>query len=341
MADLGSQTTDKRLSFEKYVTKNSRWQEIEFEIEKGKSTLLYKKQNNTLVPGNKSYPAGTKLKITNKNYIEIGKVKYAEVKIGSLSGLVPINVIRKPTGGNGTQYEDEVVDAINKYILEAGGTIDIKLEGDRKVYKNISYALKVDNKIKTSGGVKGDPKADIILCVDKKFPLAETSIFISHKKAGGAEAFQQYGGLSEQSGMEIYNNKIVQKFLSVVADAIGSSDKLPYPVMATFKDDKLANMSIFGPEYGKKFSLQHVQIIGQGLPKWKLYTNYVELSFSSNQSLSGDISHFNGDFLPVFGATFRAGRGFTYNNKRYNGARLGIYPKKLIATRSGIVVFSL
>jgi hypothetical protein len=51
-------------------------------------------------------------------------------------------------------------------------------------------------------------------------------------------------------------------------------------------------------------------------------------------SLSGDLSHFVGGYLPVFGATFRAGRGFDYKGKRYNGARVAIYPQKLMSTRS-------
>ncbi len=54
-------------------------------------------------------------------------------------------------------------------------------------------------------------------------------------------------------------------------------------------------------------------------------------------SISGDLSHFNEGYTPVFGATFRAGRGFELDGKRYDGARVGIYPIKLIQTRGGVV----
>lgn len=167
------------------------------------------------------------------------------------------------------------------------------------------------------------------------------SIYISHKKEGGPEAFQQYGGLSEQAGPEIYGHKLVQKFLSQVATVLGGSQQLPSPVMGTFNDPTLANMSIYGPDYGKKFSLQHTQIIGQGKPVFKETARHVEMSFSSHMSLSGDLSHFTGGYLPVFGATFRAGRGFDYKGKRYNGARVAIYPYKLMATRGGLITFQI
>jgi len=343
MADLSSKATDGRLSFVKYVTDNKRYAEIEFEIEKGKSSFIFIKDTKGLTAGNKEYRTGTKLKILSKDSLVFGKTLYANVQIGSVKGYMPISAIRKPTGGNGTQYEDEVVDAINNFILEAGGPIDIKLKGDSRIYKNILYALKVDSAIKHKANVRGDPKADIILCVDKNNPTGSGSIYISHKKEGGPEAFQQYGGISEQAGVEIYNNKMVQKFLKNVADVIGTDNQLRNPVMGTFTDIKLSNMSIYGPDYNKDFSLQHTQLIGQGKAKFNRLQNgkYYELDFTSHMSLSGDLSHFTGGYLPVFGATFRAGRGFEYKGKRHKGARVAIYPYKLMATRAGLITFDL
>jgi len=337
MADLGSKATDGTLSFTKYVTNNPRFLEIDYEIEKGKSTYVYTKKGSGLSASTKMLTAGTKIKITDKKLYEISGMKLAMIKSNQLSGFIPINTIRKPTGGSSTQYEDQVVDAINAYIKKAGGVIDIKLKGSSKVYKGMSYAVKVDSNIKRAGGAKGDPKADIIICKDKKAPLAAGSIYISHKKEGGPEAFQQYGGLSEQAGTQIYNHPIVQNFLKIVANTLGRSEQLPHPVLAHFNDDRLANMSIYGPDYGKAFSLQHTQLIGQGKPVFREVGAVVELSFSSHMSLSGDLSHFKGGYLPVLGATFRAGRGFEYAGRRYNGARVAIYPQKLMATRSGLV----
>jgi hypothetical protein len=341
MADLSQKTTDRRLAFTKYVTDNKRFKEIDFQIETNKSTPIYVIKGAKLVAVNK-LPAGTKFKITDSKLHELSGMKMAAVKHGTTAGFIPINMIRKPTGGNGTQYEDQVVDAINSYILKAGGKIDIKLKGDTKIYKDISYALKVDASIKRAGGVRGDPKADIILVKDKTNPLGPGGIYVSHKKEGGPEAFQQYGGISEQAGSKIYNNEKVQEFLGIVANALNSGklNVLPHPIMANFNDIKLANMAIYGPEYGSSFSLQHTQIIGQGKPAFKMVqsmTDFSELDFPDHMSLSGDLSHFVAGYLPVFGATFRAGRGFSYNGKRFEGARVAIYPQKLMATRTGLV----
>lgn len=343
MANLSSKATDGRISFQKYVTDNKRYAEIDYEIEKGESCRVLIKKGSGYIEGKTMYKEGTVMKIINPKMLIINGSKYAAVKIKSETGFVPISKIRKPTGGNGTQYEDEVVDAVNNFILEAGGPIDIKLKGDSKIYKNILYAIKVDSDLKRKGGVRGDPKADIILCSDDKNPLKKGSIFVSHKKEGGPEAFQQYGGLSEQAGENINKHKLVQQFLKKVADAIGDSNQLNNPIMATFSDKKLANMSIYGPDFGSDYSLQHTQLIGQGKPIFKKMSGgkYYELDFTSHMSLSGDLSHFTGGYLPVFGATFRAGRGFDYNGKRYNGARVAIYPHKLMATRGSLITLKL
>lgn len=337
MATLNQKSTDGRMSFVKYVTENKRLAETKFEIEKGLSSRLYTKKGSSLIASAKLYPAGTIVAIVDKKLYTVNGMNLTAVKIGSVVGLLPINVIRKPTGGNGTQYEDEIVDAFNAYIKKAGGKINIKLKGDTKIYSDIAYAVKVSSTIKSAAGVQGDPKADVILCKDKSSPTAAGSIYISHKKEGGPEAFQQYGGLSEQAGSAIYNHTLVQKFLGEVALTIGNKGSLPAPVMGEFSNRILANMSIYGPDFGKAFSLQHTQVIGQGQPTFTAKTNYTEVSFTSHMSLSGDLSHFIEGYLPVFGATFRAGRGFNYKGKRYVGVRVGIYPQKLMETRGGLI----
>ena len=348
MVDLSRKATDGRLSFVKYVTENEKFPETKFEIEKGKSSVIFTKNGQATIAGTKVYTAGTKLKITDKNMHDVGGLRMAQVRIGSTSGYIPITVIRKPTRGNGTQYESEVVDAINAFIKEAGCPINIKLKGDTVVYKDILYAIKVDAAIKQKSGVTRDPKADIILCKDNKNPTGAGSIYISHKKEGGPEAFHQYSGVSELAGFKIYNHPLTQKFLALIVQAIDqaieNNTKLPYPVMGTFTDKNLSNMSIFGPEYGGAFSTQHTQIVGQGKVRFdrqlngELYT----MDFTSHiPSLSGNLSHLTGGYLPVFGAIVRTGRGFIYNGKRYDGVRVAIYPYKYMASRPNLKIFNL
>lgn len=330
-----------KISFHKFVTTNKRFNEVEFQLET--PTFLMKKVGSNKFeqsPRVREFKKKTKLHIIDQ---KLFNDTFVEVKIGGAKGFIDIGCIERPKINNGTQYEDEVIKLINNVIIETGRPIDIKIKGDHKIHKDISYALKVETSIKQKAGVKGDPKCDIILCKDKKKPLDISSIFISHKKEGGPEAFQQYGGISAAAGLSINRNPIVQKFLSIVAQEIDTHGKLENSIIAYFNDKTLMNQAIFGPEYGRQFSIEHTQLIGQGRPKLtsRNGSDYFELDFSSHMLLSGDLTKFVNGYLPVLGATFRAGRSFEYNNKRYYGARVGIYPQQLVANRVGAVKYNL
>lgn len=336
MATLSQKTTSGDSSFDKYVKQNPRYSEIKYEIEHGMQSDLFVKKGTKFFSV-KTLKAGTKFNIVENNLTDVGGLKCAKVKVVATIGYIPISKIRKPTVGNGTSYETEVIDALNEIFTKIARPINIKL--GNKTYTDLTYAVKVDTAMKRSAGISADPKADIIICKDKKNPLAPGSIYISHKKSGGPEAFQQYGGLTEISGLQIYQHPEVQSFLRQTTEFI-KGGVLKKPLMKPIKDEKLMNMSIYGPGYGEQFSLQHVQLIGQGKPKLTqtdARRDLYKLEFTDHMSLSGDLKHFVNGYLPVFGATYRAGRGFKFNNIQYLGARVGIYPRKLIATRTGLV----
>jgi len=321
--------------WKKNIDDNERFREVKFEIRPGKATVLFTKSGNALKPGPKTYRDKTKLLIINPKMMMFGDKAMAEVKIVGQKGLLPVTAIKTPTIGNGTQYEDEVVDLINEVITQAGA-LNIKLKGSPIVYTDILYAVKVDSRIKQSVGLKSDPKCDIILCKDKKKPLASGSIYISHKKAGGADAFQQYSGISDAAGLEISRNRTVKKFVSLVAENLEESNRLAAPIIGYFKDAKLANMAIFGNNFGQAHSLEHVHCIGQGRAKLtpsadkKTFT----LDFSDHISLSGDLRMFSGPYEAVLGATYRDDRSFTHNGIVYKKTRLGIYPLKKVFTNN-------
>jgi len=336
MANLASRSTSGELSWDKYVKNNKKWKELVLETEN--DCNLYKKVGAKLQPISE-LSKGTKITLDSNLFSIFSSKKLATVTVNKKKGFLEIKDIRKPTSFKPTGYEVEVVNAINNVIKQNRGMpIDIKLKGGNKVYKGISGAIQVDTKIKRDAGVKADPKADIILYVDRKQLFSSKNIFISHKKEGGPEAFQQYGGLTESAGIKIYNHPEVKSFLKQVTSYI-KNDRLETPLFKDVKSVELKNMSIFGPDYGSTQGLEHVTLIGQGLPKLTLTKkdNLYELDFTSHMSLSGDLSHFGEGYTPVFGATFREGRGFTLDGKRYNGARVGIYPRKLIETRTGVV----
>lgn len=238
-----------------------------------------------------------------------------------------------------TQYERQVVNYINNFIRRQKGPINIVVDGIG-TFRMISGAIQVDTSIKKKGGVTADPKTDIILYRDKKDLFSQDNIFISHKKAGGPEVFQQYGGITEKAGDEIYNHNEVQDFLKNTAKYVDPKKGLTSPVFRPVKDKTLICRSIFGPEYttkNKKFGLQHCTLIGQGIPtliKQRTFNTF-KLVFSP-MSVSGDLSHFTNRYQPVFAGTFRRKRGFKYNNVQYTGVRVGIYPKALVESRTGL-----
>ena len=53
---------------------------------------------------------GQKLKITTNNFTQIGRSKYANIRIGSKTGLLRITNIRKPTGKGGADAEQRTLD---------------------------------------------------------------------------------------------------------------------------------------------------------------------------------------------------------------------------------------
>lgn len=342
MPSLNDKGADRKIFFESMVVKNKRYKETEFEIDKGRATPLFTKTGNFLNGTKKEYKAGTKLTILSTKLIVINGVNYANVQIGSVKGFIPISKIQKPPATNGTSYEQEVIDLLNKIIV-GSGPLDIKIKGDSKIYKGISYAIQVDSKIKSKAGLTLDPKCDIILCRDKAKPLDPSSIYISHKKEGGPNAFQQYSGLSEKAGKSINKNKLTQKFLSIVADVLEDSDRLDAPIIGGFSDKTLANLAIYGPDYGKDYSLNHTTLIGQGKPTLKSISNgkYYELDFSSHMAISGELDHFKGGYEPIFLAEYRSGRSFEFNGKRYTGARVSISPIEQVKGRKNVTAHEL
>lgn len=241
---------------------------------------------------------------------------------------------------NPTQYKTRVVNYINNFIKKNKQPINIEIE-NLGTFKIISGAIKVDSRIKSSAGISADPKADIILYANKNNLLDAKNIFISHKKTGGPEVFQQYGGITEKAGDVINMHEEVQDFLKNTTKFIDGKKGLTKPLMRKVKDKNLICKSIFGPEYkpnSKSFGLQNVNLIGQGMPKLTPVPkkpNTFKLEFD-HMSVSGDLSKFSQGYTPVFGATFRNKRGFKYNNIQYTGVRVGIYPKALVQGRSNL-----
>lgn len=331
VATLSGKTTSGQLAWDKYVSKNPKSKEIDFVIENNmEATMLDFSGKNAIFTLREKTP----FKIVSGISKRFGKLEYAKVKYKGRDGYIPINKIRKPTSTD--VLKEEVIalnklDSLIKAIVSRVGPFELVIKNDprKRVYKNIIGTRNVTEKV-----LGREAKSD--------FNVIGTSgdeIFISHKKAGGAEAFQQYGGVSSQAGRRIQSHIEVQNFLRKAANYI-ENDQLMNPVYTKIQDPKLINMAVYGHDFGQsKFGIDNVTIIGQGDAIIKVLPRHegrFELDFSHHMVHNGVVRDFrSGDYQAVLAATYRAGRGFEVDGVRYTGARVGIYPAKLVVNRGG------
>lgn len=215
MAHLNSKTTDGRLSFVKYVKENPKWNsEMEFSVEIGVTEMpIVKIEKNVPVETGVVVKQGEKIKILSREHKTLGKQRFALVKLISgsrVQGYLSLRAIRKPTSANVMQAEEMAIRDLEASIRKAKVPIDIvvKKTGDPGEFKV--------KEITSASKVGGTPKADVVLVNRYGTPV----LWISHKKEGGASAFQQYSGVSKQAGASIYNHPEVQSFLKSVVDYI-------------------------------------------------------------------------------------------------------------------------
>ena len=338
MAHLGTESTDGTLAFVKYVTKNPNWsKKMEFVIEnKVQNAKVYDARGRIVA----TLSEGDKIRIniskhTMKKFLGDKKnIAYARIKYGSgfsKSGHIKISKIRKPTGKkNVMEAEENAIKGINEALKKIGHPIICKVK------KSDGPGYFTFKDVVACGNVRGTPKADFTLVNTKGDHVA----FISHKKEGGAKAYQQYSGITETAGLEIYNHPETQKFLSNVIGFI-EDERLTNPMVMKVKSKKLINLSIYGPDYkkGANYGKDHVHFIGQGDPIFtqdKKNPEIYYLTFSDNLHTSGDTS-FRGDYEPAFFTRYTRGRGFELDGKKYRGARVMIAPKVLARGRTGLL----
>tara|TARA_R100000458_G_scaffold23498_1_gene21042 strand:+ start:6367 stop:7566 length:1200 start_codon:yes stop_codon:yes gene_type:complete len=212
MAHLNSKTTDGTLSFEKYVSKNPKWHSgMEFIVENGVSEApIVEIKENRPFETKLTVSQGDKLYIPNKSYKTINNNKrFVKVRVAKGgSGYLELRFIRKPTSADVMKTELRAIRDLDNAIRSSKAplTIVVNKTGSAGKYevKDIVGARKIG----------GTPKADLALFDSKGNPV----FWISHKKAGGASAFQQYSGISAQSGASIYQHTECQNFMRKVVE---------------------------------------------------------------------------------------------------------------------------
>jgi hypothetical protein len=263
------------------------------------------------------------------------------VKIKNVIGYLAITRLSKPPR-NTTEKEDIALQQLDQEIKS-------RMVGDKGICVIVKSHGKVAFTFKDCVGArtfKGTPKADFSMINSRGQEVA----YISHKDAGGAKAYQQYVSLTGKNKDGINDHPIVQDFLrQIVArheDITKKRQRLKRTIPFTKEGIELMNRAVYGMDYGKAFSKEHCNFIGQGKPtmieadpkdKPKDCGIAYELKFSDDLSASGDVSHFKSQgYEPIVLARFTNGRNFFVDGNKYTDVRLLIAPKVLSSTAKEI-----
>jgi len=276
---------------------------------------------------------GDRVKLVSNKISDCGRSKYCgNVNVDGKNGWVQLNHIVKPDAKNTDvmSAEKAAMTQLDKLLKEM-----LKCRGPATLCTPVGEFRNACG-VKT---IKGTPKADFAI-VDQK---GKEIMWISHKKTGGAKAFQQYGGLSKTAGAKIANHEETRTFLQQTA-AYVTDNKLQVPTMKPVKDDNLIRMAVFGPDSGGKYGKNNCHVLGQGnalLKEDKKRENCWDLKWEHtvwNDSNGVNAFKRNDGYQATFGATYRGDRGFTVLDKSYKGARVGIYPKALMSGRTNVTL---
>ena len=211
--------------------------------------------------------------------------------------------------GFGTRDENFVLDNLQeqiKSLLIQDDTdyITIKINDDSQKVDGIKTTLKT-------------PKSDFNFTYKGK-PV----LFISHKAGKKASAYQQYGGITCRAGKNICQHEEVENFVNQIKERY--SDGMPpgKSLWMKIKNPKLKNLSLFGPDYGKKYGEDNVNGLYQGNIKIVPGDNDTYKLEAHHIIYNGDIPE--GEYEPVLYARYSGSRGGNHGIKDLRTAILPI-----------------
>ena len=332
-------------SWEYYVEDKEDWERYKdiLKVETKTPGFLWIKSGGDYVETGPRYKNGDKVTLLDNGSYDLAgeKTIYALVKIHNKKGLLPITKLGKPSR-NTTAVEDVALAQLDSAIKDrmTGGKGICIVTTDH--HGHIAQMYKDVVRARTN---RGTPKSDFSMINSSGQVVAE----ISHKKEGGPEAYQQYSGITERAGASIADDSLVEDALRLFVDrySLITVEKLRFKFKIPWnKSGKLLmNRAIYGPDFGGAFGIDNVNFIGQGKPVLGPYTKQTtnshdncvkecgivyELSFSSNISMNGDLSHFKGGgYEPYIIARYTGGRTFQVDNEKYRDIRVLIAPTTL------------
>ena len=312
----------------------------------------------TLVPGNQVRITSTAtftVNVSRPLAPRAQRMTCAKVRYNGKEGYVNIGAIGKPT----TQPDD-----VERRTIEATQIMLNQLKGIAKVGNSLKAGINIEvegigffTDVATVGKVPErvhgrEAKADIVMKDARGNPL----MYISHKKAGGAGAFQQYGGVSKKAGNRtnanlIYDDSEVQQYLNdlytLYEDAtmgVNSYEGNPFDrsgrittgrIYRFVNSPTLIARSVFGPDYGRSFGIDNVHFIAQGDFRFRPYIDEegdinFKMSFSERYEINGDIEDFSegrleNPYRAVFVSRSEGGKNTETPRGTLRGIRTGIF----------------
>lgn len=255
-------------------------------------------------------PAGVEKTLRNGSNNDLNNLRLAGTngKVYKLSDIVKSKEFGGKGAGGGTVKEDAALaslrDQINKAKVKEGSpTIPIKVGA--KIYNVFDAA-----------STPGTPKSDFHL-LDRD---GKEIVWISHKDGRTEKDFQQWGGMSQRSEPKIFNHPEVQNFVQELKKLFPEGLPNATTLAREIKDTKLKMMSVYGNEYGGRFSRQNTTLMLQGSVELvKSGSNYVIKAYHTHDN--GDAM--TGGYEPVFMAIYKGDR----SDFGVKGTRIVIAPR--------------
>lgn len=253
-----------------------------FEIKGGQKVVLIK-------------PTGVEKTLRSGSNSDLNALKFSDKKgqIWKLTDFVKTTEFGGKGAGSGTAKEDAALADLRKQIEKAKikeGRAEIPVKIGSKIYMVMDVVT-----------TPGTPKSDFHL-VDKD---DKEVAWISHKDGSRAKDFQQWGGLSQSKEPKLYNHSETTAFIKEIHKVYPNGLPNATTIYRRIKDMKLKMMSVYGNEYGSKFSRQNTTLMLQGDVKLTKRGQNYEIT-ATHTHVNGD--DMTGDYEPVFMAIYKGDR---------------------------------
>lgn len=164
-------------------------------------------------------------------------------------------------------------------------------------------------------------------------------VFISHKDGRGPKAFQQYSGISERAGDEIYKDQEVKQWRDEISKKNTSDFNNAKAYWREIKSIELKKKAVFGNKFSAgQTSPNNIDFFCQGKAILNKRSNgEVVLSFNSKMAHRTQISQLDrSGYTPTLGA--RRGEAYRVvkygNDQEVRGVRAGIFTEEYIRSRN-------